>query len=80
MEAAADGTDILLNTGMDYMGLQMELATLTAKDGTAGFYAPLLDSHYYVIDEEALLKRLQEAGFLFDEVEEIAVTPNLTHP
>ena len=70
VEAAADGTDILLNTGMDYMGLQMELETLTAKDGTAGFYAPLLDSHYYVIDEEALLKRLQEAGFLFDEVED----------
>lgn len=66
----AEKEECLINIGMDYMGIKMEVVTLTAEDGRIGFYAPLLDNHYYVMEQEALLGLLADAGLDVNKVEE----------
>lgn len=65
------GDEGIMNLNFMYMGLNLEILTVTKSAGELGFYAPLADNHYYVIREEALLKRLAEAGLLLEETEKM---------
>lgn len=69
MDAKPDES-MVMNLHFSYLGLDLELFTLTGTEEEIGFYAPLLDSHYYTIQRTALLARLSEAGIFSGDVEE----------
>ncbi len=65
-----EGGTGVVNLHLSYLGLDLELLTLTGNEEEVGFYAPLLDSHYYTIRRKALSARLAEAGIISGDVEE----------